>query len=179
MVRGRLRFDASRKDRSMPDKKFEFYEVFSTPTAFDTFLLHSVLDCASQRPEDAPETANTQNKKEITMDFKKLYFTLFNTLSDAVEQIDTHDYAEARLVLIHPPLDAVMCNHPSEHATMQRPGPTHSGAARPAFLTGITRAGGSFQTRRPRPRCSCRENRAARARQRRRSCCRRGCRPRP
>ena len=23
------------------------------------------------------------------MDFKKLYFTLFNTLSDAVEQIDT------------------------------------------------------------------------------------------
>ena len=65
MVRGRLRFDASRKDRSMPDKKFEFYEVFSTPTAFDTFLLHSVLDCASQRPEDAPETANTQNKKEI------------------------------------------------------------------------------------------------------------------
>ena len=101
MVRGRLRFDASRKDRSMPDKKFEFYEVFSTPTAFDTFLLHSVLDCASQRPEDAPETANTQNKKEITMDFKKLYFTLFNTLSDAVEHINTHDYEEARLLLIH------------------------------------------------------------------------------
>ena len=84
MVRGRLRFDASRKDRSIPDKKFEFYEVFSAPTAFDTFLLHSVLDCASQRPEDAPETANTQNKKEITMDFKKLYFTLFNTLSDCI-----------------------------------------------------------------------------------------------
>ena len=57
-----------------------------------------MLDCASQRPEDAPETANTQNKKEITMDFKKLYFTLFNTLSDAVEQIDTHDYEEARLL---------------------------------------------------------------------------------
>ena len=35
------------------------------------------------------------------MDFKKLYFTLFNTLSDAVEQIDTHDYEEARLLLIH------------------------------------------------------------------------------
>ena len=109
MVRGRLRFDASRKDRSMPDKKFEFYEVFLAPTAFDTFLLHSVLDCASQRPEDAPETANTQNKKEITMDFKKLYFTLFNTLSDVVEQIDTHDYEEARVLFIHPPLYAVVC----------------------------------------------------------------------
>lgn len=109
MVRGRLRFDASRKYRSMPDKKFEFYEVFSTPTAFDTFLLHSVLDCASQRPEDAPETANTQNKKEITMDFKKLYFTLFNTLSDAVEQIDTHDYEEARLLLIHAQQEAEEC----------------------------------------------------------------------
>ena len=109
MVRGRLRFDASRKDRSMPDKKFEFYEVFSTPTAFDTFLLHSVLDCASQRPEDAPETANTQNKKEITMDFKKLYFTLFNTLSDAVEQIDTHDYEEARLLLSHAQQEAEEC----------------------------------------------------------------------
>ena len=105
----RLRFDASRKDRSMPDKKFEFYEVFSAPTAFDTFLLHSVLDCASQRPEDAPETANTQNKKEITMDFKKLYFTLFNTLSDAVEQIDTHDYEEARLLLIHAQQEAEEC----------------------------------------------------------------------
>ncbi len=34
------------------------------------------------------------------MDFKELYFTLFNTLSDAVEQIDTHDYAEARLLLL-------------------------------------------------------------------------------
>ena len=43
MVRGRLRFDASRKDRSIPDKKIEFYEVFSAPTAFDTFLLRSVL----------------------------------------------------------------------------------------------------------------------------------------
>lgn len=109
MVRGRLRFDASRKDRSMPDKKIEFYEVFSAPTAFDTFLLRSVLDCASQRPEDAPETANTQNKKEITMDFKKLYFTLFNTLSDAVEQIDTHDYEEARLLLIHAQQEAEEC----------------------------------------------------------------------
>ena len=109
MVRGRLRFDASRKDRSMPGKKIEFYEVFSAPTAFDTFLLRSVLDCASQRPEDAPETANTQNKKEITMDFKKLYFTLFNTLSDAVEQIDTHDYEEARLLLIHAQQEAEEC----------------------------------------------------------------------
>ena len=109
MVRGRLRFDASRKDRSMPDKKIEFYEVFSAPTAFDTFLLYSVLDCASQRPEDAPETANTQNKKELTMDFKKLYFTLFNTLSDAVEQIDTHDYEEARLLLIHAQQEAEEC----------------------------------------------------------------------
>ena len=35
------------------------------------------------------------------MDFKKLYFTLFNTLSDAVERIKTHDYEEARLLLIH------------------------------------------------------------------------------
>ena len=51
-----------------------------------------MLNCASQRPEDAPGTANTLNKKEITMDFKKLYFTLFNTLSDAVERINTHDY---------------------------------------------------------------------------------------
>lgn len=42
------------------------------------------------------------NKKEIkTMDFKKLYFTLFNTLSDAVEHIDAQDYEEARLLLIH------------------------------------------------------------------------------
>lgn len=93
----------------MPDKKFEFYEVFSAPTAFDTFLLHSVLNCASQRPEDAPETANTLNKKEITMDFKKLYFTLFNTLSDAVEHINTHDYEEARLLLIHAQQEAEEC----------------------------------------------------------------------
>ena len=35
------------------------------------------------------------------MDFKKLYFTLFNTLSDAVEHINTRDYEEARLLLIH------------------------------------------------------------------------------
>ena len=41
------------------------------------------------------------------MDFKKLYFTLFNTLSDAVEQIDTHDYEEARLLIIPPQLAAV------------------------------------------------------------------------
>lgn len=89
--------------------KIEFYEVFSAPTAFDTFLLHSVLNCASQRPEDAPETANTLNKKEITMDFKKLYFTLFNTLSDAVEHINTHDYEEARLLLIHAQQEAEEC----------------------------------------------------------------------
>lgn len=35
------------------------------------------------------------------MDFKKLYFTLFNILSDAVEHIDAQDYEEARLLLIH------------------------------------------------------------------------------
>ena len=43
------------------------------------------------------------------MDFKKLYFTLFNTLSDAVEQIDTHDYEEARLLLIHAQQEAEEC----------------------------------------------------------------------
>ena len=84
-------------------------KFFSAPTAFDTFLLHSVLNCASQRPEDAPEPANTLNKKEITMDFKKLYFTLFNTLSDAVERINTHDYEEARLLLIHAQQEAEEC----------------------------------------------------------------------
>ena len=42
------------------------------------------------------------------MDFKKLYFTLFNTLSDVVEQIDTHDYEEARL-LIHAQQEAEEC----------------------------------------------------------------------
>lgn len=100
---------ARHKDRSTPDKIFAFYEVFSAPTAFDTFLLRSMLNCASQRPEDAPETANTLNKKEITMDFKKLYFTLFNTLSDAVEHINTHDYEEARLLLIHAQQEAEEC----------------------------------------------------------------------
>lgn len=90
-------------------KKLNFMKFFSAPTAFDTFLLHSVLNCASQRPEDAPETANTLNKKEITMDFKKLYFTLFNTLSDAVEHINTHDYEEARLLLIHAQQEAEEC----------------------------------------------------------------------
>lgn len=106
---GHLLFVAWRKDCPIPDKKFEFYEVFSASTAFDTFLLHSVLNCASQQPEDAPEPANTQNKKEITMDFKKLYFTLFNTLSDAVEHINTHDYEEARLLLIHAQQEAEEC----------------------------------------------------------------------
>ena len=106
---GHLLFAAWHKDCPMPDKKFEFYEVFSAPTAFDTFLLHSVLNCASQRPEDAPGTANTLNKKEITMDFKKLYFTLFNTLSDAVEHINPHDYEEARRLLIHAQQEAEEC----------------------------------------------------------------------
>ena len=48
------------------------------------------------------------------MDFKKLYFTLFNTLSDAVEQIDTHDFVEAGLVLIHAQQEAVLCYITSE-----------------------------------------------------------------
>ena len=43
------------------------------------------------------------------MDFKKLYFTLFNTLSDAVEHINTHDYEEARLLLIHAQQEAEEC----------------------------------------------------------------------
>ena len=43
------------------------------------------------------------------MDFKKLYFTLFNTLSDAVELINTHDYEEARLLLIHAQQEAEEC----------------------------------------------------------------------
>ena len=44
------------------------------------------------------------------MDFKKLYFTLFNTLSDAVERINTHDYEEARLLLlIHAQQEAEEC----------------------------------------------------------------------
>ena len=43
------------------------------------------------------------------MDFKKLYFTLFNTLSDAVEQIDNHECEEARLLLIHAQQEAEEC----------------------------------------------------------------------
>ena len=46
------------------------------------------------------------------MDFKKLYFTLFNTLSDAVEQIDTHDYEVGGLLLTLPQLHASLCKLP-------------------------------------------------------------------
>lgn len=90
-------------------ENLNFMKFFQQPTAFDIFLLRSMLNCASQQPEDAPGTANTLNKKEITMDFKKLYFTLFNTLSDAVEHINTHDYEEARLLLIHAQQEAEEC----------------------------------------------------------------------
>ena len=57
----------------------------------------------------SPQLACHHNKKEITMDFKKLYFILFNTLSDAVEHINTHDYEEARLLLIHAQQEAEEC----------------------------------------------------------------------
>lgn len=90
---GHLLFAAWHKDCPIPDKKFELYEVFSASTAFDTFLLHSVLNCASQRPEDAPEPANTRNKKEITMGLQE---TVLHPLQHAERRRGTHQHPRLR-----------------------------------------------------------------------------------
>ena len=65
----------------------------------------------SQRLANFAETTAPRRHEATTiaMDFKKLYFTLFNTLSDAVEHINTHDYEEARLLLIHAQQEAEEC----------------------------------------------------------------------
>ena len=90
------------------------------------------------------------------MDFKKLYFTLFNTLSDAVEHINTHDYEEARLLLIHAQQEAEECYITSASNHAAAAGRTRNGAASQP-LTGSPGHGGLFKRGVTQP------------------CCRRGC----